>query len=429
MTEMVFLEDVADDVTVGHVGPMADEYVPAGIPFLRSLNIAPHRIELSEVKYISPEFHSKLKKSALKPGDVVIVRTGKPGTCAVIPASLADSNCSDVVIVRCGPRLRPRFFAYWVNAVAGEHVSSHTVGAVQQHFNVGAARKMPIRLPSVTEQDLILSVLGALDDKIELNRKTAATLEEMARALYRSWFVDFDPVHAKAEGRAPAHMDAATAALFPDSFGEDGLPDGWAAEPFPTAIAIISGGTSKTSEPSFWGGNVPWYSVVDAPSQGQIFVMATEKTITNAGLNGCSARLVPKGTTIVSARGTVGKLAMAGRDMVFNQSCYGLRHKEMVADAFVYFTALRAVEQLQAMAHGSVFATITKKTFDGIDVVQGSHSVMMAFEAEATRLLSRVHQLTEENQTLATLRDTLMPRLMSGELRVGAAKELIEEVA
>jgi len=224
---MVKLEDVADEVTVGFVGSMATEYVETGIPFLRSLNVLPLRTETSEVKYITREFHEKLKKSALKPGDVVIVRTGKPGTCAVIPQELEEANCSDLVIVRCGRDIRPRFLAYWVNTVASEHVASHLVGAVQQHFNVGAAKQMPIRLPSVEVQDDILSILGALDDKIEVNRKTAATLEAMARALYRSWFVDFDPVHARSQGQPPAHMNQSTAALFPDRFDDDGLPEGW----------------------------------------------------------------------------------------------------------------------------------------------------------------------------------------------------------
>ena len=131
MKQTVHLEDVANEITVGHVGSMANEYVEKGIPFLRSLNVLPYQIETSEVKFISSTFHSKLKKSTLQPGDVVIVRTGKPGTCAVIPDSLPIANCSDLVVVRCGPHLRPKFLAYWVNTIASEHVASHIVGAVQ----------------------------------------------------------------------------------------------------------------------------------------------------------------------------------------------------------------------------------------------------------------------------------------------------------
>src|SRR5215510_5312830 len=111
----VVLEEVAEDVTVGHVGPMASEYVMGGIPFLRSQNVEPLRINDSDLKFITPAFHERLKKSALSPGDVVIVRTGKPGACAVIPRTFPVANCSDLVIVRCGAHLDPRFLAYYVN--------------------------------------------------------------------------------------------------------------------------------------------------------------------------------------------------------------------------------------------------------------------------------------------------------------------------
>ncbi|TKA97717.1 restriction endonuclease subunit S [Cereibacter changlensis] len=428
MTRQVYLEEVAS-LTVGHVGSMADEYVAAGVPFLRSLNVLPHLIDMKDVKYISRDFHKKLKKSALRPGDVVVVRTGKPGTCAVIPANLAEANCSDLVIARCGPELRPHFLSYWVNSIASDHVLSHTVGAVQQHFNVGAAKRMPILLPPLKEQDDVVAILGALDDKIELNRKAAATLEEMSRALYRSWFVDFDPVHARADGRPPAHMDSATAALFPDTFDEDGLPAGWSTQPYPSLIEIISGGTPKTSEPSFWDGDVPWYSVVDAPPSGQIFVHATEKSITVKGLSQSPARLVPRGTTIVSARGTVGKLAITPVEMTFNQSCYGLRGRHQPLEAFTFFATQYVVDQLRSMAHGSVFATITRQTFEGVELPDPGQEALVAFEDQVEPWLRRIDRLGQENRTLATLRDTLLPRLMSGEFRVGAAREMIEDAA
>jgi len=148
----VLLGDVAEDLTVGHVGPMASEYVASGIPFLRSQNVEAFRINLSDTKFITPEFHSKLGKSALRPGDVVIVRTGKPGTAAVIPDSMPALNCSDLVIVRPGSRLDSRFLCYYVNTVSGHHVSAHLVGAVQQHFNVGSARQLPLKLPPLSEQ-------------------------------------------------------------------------------------------------------------------------------------------------------------------------------------------------------------------------------------------------------------------------------------
>ena len=124
----VLLEDVATELTVGHVGPMASEYVDSGIPFLRSKNIDPFGIDWNDIRYIRRDFHERLKKSALSPGDVVIVRTGKPGAATLIPDSLPESNCSDLVIVRAGPELDARFLVYYINSVATHHVNSHLVG-------------------------------------------------------------------------------------------------------------------------------------------------------------------------------------------------------------------------------------------------------------------------------------------------------------
>ena len=127
----VLLEDMANEITVGHVGPMASEYVPYGIPFLRSQNVEPFRILFDDIKLVTPEFHSRLAKSALSPGDVVIVRTGKPGACAVIPDTVVEANCSDLVIIRCGDNLDPYFLCYFVNSLAQDHIRAHLVGGVQ----------------------------------------------------------------------------------------------------------------------------------------------------------------------------------------------------------------------------------------------------------------------------------------------------------
>ena len=167
--DKVLLEDIADEITVGHVGPMASEYVDLGVPFLRSQNVEPLRINGNDLKFITPEFHQKLRKSRLSAGDVVIVRTGKPGACSVVPDWLGDANCSDLVIVRCGERIDSRFLAYYVNTVATHHVAAHLVGAVQQHFNVGSARTMRINLPPLPEQKSIVgSTWGARrQDRVE----------------------------------------------------------------------------------------------------------------------------------------------------------------------------------------------------------------------------------------------------------------------
>jgi type I restriction enzyme S subunit len=143
----VKLGDVADEVTVGHVGSMAQEYRSTGIPLLRSQNVLPHSFDLKDVKYIDSDFHARLKKSALRAGDVVTVRTGKPGATAVIPAHWAEANCSDLVITRPGSEINAHWLSYYINSAATGYIDSQLVGAVQQHFNVGAAKNMTLNLP------------------------------------------------------------------------------------------------------------------------------------------------------------------------------------------------------------------------------------------------------------------------------------------
>ena len=325
-----------------------------------------------------------------------------------------DPEDNDFIYYLCR---EPAFREYAIGRMEGtsgrQRVSWQSIAAYEFAF------------PPPDERRAAACVLSALDDRITLLRETNATLEAIAQALFKSWFVDFDPVRAKMEGRAPEGMDEATAALFPDALEETELgpvPRGWLQQTFRETIQIIGGGTPKTSNPDFWGGDIPWFSVVDAPGSSDVFVIDTEKHITEAGLQGSSTKLLPVGTTIISARGTVGKLALTGRVMAMNQSCYGLRGK--AGDIyFTYFSATRLVQQLKQRAHGSVFDTITQDTFAGVHLAYPSPAVIAAFDATVEPLMARIRENLFEAQTLATLRDTLLPRLISGQLRVPEAIE------
>lgn len=323
----------------------------------------------------------------------------------------------------------PQFVYYFFKAQAKD-LSALDVGSANPTLNRNHVHPIEVKWPStLAEQKNIASTLGTLDDRITLLRETNATLEAIAQAFFKSWFVDFDPVHAKQQGRAPEGMAAQTAALFPDSFEESELgmvPKGWGATTFFETIQIIGGGTPKTSNPEFWGGEIPWYSVVDAPSDSDIFVVDTEKKITEAGLNGSSTKLLPKWTTIISARGTVGKLALTGCEIAMNQSCYGLRGASE-ADFFTYFSTKRLVASLKQKAHGSVFDTITQETFKGVDVVLPASEILLEFEHQVEPVLERVLLNVHTANSLCELRDTLLPRLISGQLRLPDAEVLVEE--
>lgn len=314
-----------------------------------------------------------------------------------------------------------RFVEYLFQAMR-KQVKSHAYGSAQENINLEVLRKLEFSIPPLDIQVEIADFLSLLDDRITLLRETNATLEAIAQALFKSWFVDFEPVRAKLEGRAPDGMDEATAALFPEGFEESKLglvPRGWVVQSFRETIQIIGGGTPKTSNPDFWDGDIPWFSVVDAPATSDVFVVDTEKRITEAGLNGSSTKLLPIGTTIISARGTVGKLALTGCPMAMNQSCYGLRG--LAGDSyFTYFTTKRLIDHLRQRAHGSVFDTITQESFAGVLVSFPGEGVIAGFENSVEALMLRIRKNLLQAQTLATLRDTLLPRLISGALRLDA---------
>ena len=301
------------------------------------------------------------------------------------------------------------------------------VGAVFDSLRCADIPNFEVPIPPLQEQESIAGILGALDDKIDLNRRMNETLEAMARAIFKDWFVDFGPTRAKMEGREP-YLAPELWALFPDRLDDEGKPEGGKMRPLSEFITIIGGGTPKTSIDAYWGGDIPWFSVVDTPAKGDVFVLDTEKTITRLGLENSSVRMIPTGTTIISARGTVGNLAVAARDMTFNQSCYALRGAGAAGDFFVYLAAQHLVSQLQSMAHGSVFSTITRQTFDAVTLPMPRDKVLREFEAVTESLFEKIKANVGESRTLAQTRDLLLPKLMSGEIRVKEAEKIIEEV-
>jgi len=261
----------------------------------------------------------------------------------------------------------PRFAYYLLRSLDFKGYNS---GSAQPSLNRNYIAAIQLTVPRPQEQRSIADFLGSLDDKIELNRRMNQTLEAIAQAVFKSWFVDFDPVRAKAAGRQPPGMDAGTAALFPDSFENSVLgeiPQGWPVTPVSQQMTILSGGTPRTTVPEYWDGGIPWVSVVDTVPGP--YITETEKTVSHSGVVNSAAKLLPGETVVITARGTVGNCALLAGPMSMNQSCYGLRGTNGVGQLFLLQQIREQVGRLQASAHGSVFDTITRSTFDSLDVV------------------------------------------------------------
>jgi type I restriction enzyme, S subunit len=331
---------------------------------------------------------------------------------------IADKSRSDV------------YFVEYMFRYLRRQIQFQATGSVQDNINLATLDRLYFPLPTLNEQRQIAAILGSLDDKIELNRRENETQEAIARALFKSWFVDFDPVRAKAEGRQPTGMDAETAALFPDSFEDSPLgeiPRGWEVNNLADVIDLIGGGTPKTSISEYWNGDVKWFSVVDIPNPSDVFVVDTEKRITLTGLNNSSAKVLPIGTTIITARGTVGKLALVGEPMAMNQSCYGVQGRFDDGNYFTHFLLREVVQVLQQHTHGSVFDTITRDTFKSIDVVIPPTELIRHFDLILEPFLRRILNNLYQSRTSAQTRDALLPKLLSGEIRVGQAESFISQ--
>lgn len=422
------------DGNFGSLYPKIEDFVDDGYPLLTAKVVNDGRIDFDAAQKLSKEKAALLKYGFIQPNDVLLSHNATVGRVAVVPdfRGCALIGTSLTYFRLDESKLLPRYLAAFFEGRDFQNQLSAVMGlSTRNQVPITAQRLLEVEVPSLREQHEISDFVGSIDDRITLLRETNATLEAIAQALFKSWFVDFDPVRAKQQGRAPEGMDEATAALFPDAFAESELglvPKGWQALSFTETIDVIGGGTPKTSVAEYWNGEIPWFSVVDAPSTTDVFVIDTEKHITSAGLNNSSTKLLPTGTTIISARGTVGRLALVGREMAMNQSCYGLRGK--AGDAyFTYFSTYRLVETLKQRTHGSVFDTITRDTLAGVSVIYPSTEIINAFEATVGAIMARIQRNLVQAQTLATLRDTLLPRLISGQLRLPEAAALVEELA
>jgi type I restriction enzyme, S subunit len=385
----IALQDLCDDLTVGHVGPMASEYVVDGIPFLRSQNVRVGRLELRNVKHISADFHQRLRKSQLRPGDIVIVRTGDPGAAALIPPSLSELNCADLVIVHPGPQVDSRFLCYSINATARHYVDAHLVGAVQQHFNVDSARRLKLKVPSLQEQKAVASLLGALDDKITVNDRIASVSDRLSASILDQ-ILTTDKTGSNVLLSDIAHVNQRK--VIPVSGGYLRYVD----------ISSVSSGSVE------WPARTPWS---EAPSRAR--------------------RGVSPGDTIWSTvrpgRRSYALLLKDDQELVVSTG-FAVLTPVKVGPAFLYEITTRDefVRYLESVSEGSAYPTVRAERFEQATVPLPSPDRLQHFEEVAMSLRQHVKAVQSESRVLAELRDTLLPKLMSGEIRVRQAERIVE---
>ena len=385
----VALGSVAD-LTVGFVGTMASNYTETGIPFLRSTNIEPFDIKLDDIKYISSNFNESLRKSELHPNDVVIVRTGTPGACAVIPAGVKAWNCSDLVIVRPHRnKLNPLFLASYVNLASGV-INTQLVGAVQQHYNVGAAKKMQIPLPPIGEQDKIASIIGMLNKKITINSKINDNLQQQAQALFKSWFLNYEPWDGTA-------------------------PNSWLHGKLGDYANIKRGGSPRPIQEYLSDSGLRWLKISDVTGLQTPFIIDIKDHIIEEGLK--KTVFLKAGSLVLSNSATPGIPKILDVDSCIHDGWLYFPESRFSNEyLYLYFKYIR--QQLVNLSNGSVFNNLKTDILKGYPTILPDEETLQRFDGIIKPMFLQMQNLTRESHDLMDLRDTILPRLMSGELDV-----------
>ncbi|OYT97317.1 MAG: type I restriction endonuclease subunit S [Pseudomonas sp. PGPPP3] len=430
---LIKLSELCLKITDGaHQSPKS---VTTGKPMASVKDLTRFGVDISNARLISEEDFNVLIKQGCKPevGDVLIAKDGNSAldTVCSVDAELDAVLLSSVAILRPDKsKVLTSYLKYYLS-------SADVIDYLKSNFISGAAiprvvlkdfKKADIRVPPLPEQETIASVLEALDSRIKVLRETNATLEAIAQALFKSWFVDFDPVRAKAEGLEPQAMDAPTAALFPDSFEESQLglvPKGWRVGVLSDCCERVeSGGTPKRTAPEYWGGEVPWLTSGEVRKP---IVLNTKEKITELGVNQSSAKIWPQGTTVVAMYGaTAGEVCLLANPSTANQACCGLIPR-VYSRAFTFICARRERAALASKSSGSAQQNLNKGLVSNHPVLLPPKEVLSVFEDVAGAALDGWIASEQQTQTLTQLRDTLLPRLISGQLRLPDAEQAVEE--
>lgn len=426
------------DLQTGPFGSQlhACDYVKDGIPVVPTEAIRNRQIDHSLLPRISSAKAEELARHRLRPGDILFARRGVQATghigCVREPEDgfICGTGAIRLRVKDKGGEVLPDFLSHVLaNPASVEWFKFHAIGATMPNLNEGIIRSFMLAIPSVPEQRAIAHILSTLDDKIELNRRMIATLEAMARALFKSWFVDFDPVRAKAEGRDPG-LPNPLADLFPDSFEDSELgeiPRGWGVKSVGDLADVVGGSTPRTTEPAYWEGGIHhWATPRDLSALSFPVLLRTGRQITDAGLAQISSGLLPVGAVLLSSRAPIGYLALAEVPVAINQGFIAMKPKKGVPNLFLLLWAHAAHEEILSYANGSTFLEISKANFRPIRVVAPPPAVLAAFDRTARPPYRRLILNEYESRTLAALRDALLPKLISGELRVKDAERIVE---
>jgi len=421
--------------------------------FINGNNLSNGKIVFNEnTKRASREEYLKYKKE-LNERTVLVSINGTLGNVAFYNGEkvfLGKSACYFNVV----DDIDKKFVRYVISSkLFQDYIITYATGTTIKNVSLKSMRDFIFRLPPINEQKRISKVLGDLDDKIELNHQINQTLESMAKTIFKSWFVDFEPVKAKiaalgagedAEGVTCAAIRAisgktddeldqlqagqpenyaqlkTTAELFPTAIQDSELgevPEGWEVSTIGDEVGVVGGGTPSTKIPEFWdGGEIHWTTPKDLSNLSDKVLLTTERKITTAGLKKISSGLLPINTVLMSSRAPVGYLALAKVPVAVNQGYIAMLCDKRLSPEFVIQWCNSVMDEIKQRSSGTTFAEISKKNFKVIPLVVPSEGIQQSYFELVSGIYNKIAETATECKTLADIRDSLLPKLLSGEV-------------
>ncbi|MEQ1759426.1 MAG: restriction endonuclease subunit S [Vicinamibacterales bacterium] len=414
-----------EDGNHGENRPRQDEFVATGIAFLRPPDLKNGRVDFQGCGRISDAGFRRVRKGIGRRGDIILTHRATVGRIAI-----TDSDAPEVFVTNPGTTiwrstdpgvLDQRYLYCFMRSAAFMDQLWSQVGnnSTFDYVSLTQQRGLRVAYPPIAEQKAIAAVLGALDDKIELNRRMNATLEAMARALFQSWFVDFDPVRAKLDGRTPVGLDPATGAHFPGSFHETAaghIPHGWRVGSIYEIASVIYGAPFASSLFNTEKLGKPLIRIRDLPNESPA-VFTTEMHP--------KGYLLQPGDIAVGMDGEFRAYLWAGVESWLNQRVCVFTPKRGYSAAFVRNSIIAPLAQVEATETATTVIHLGKNDIDRFIVVIPNAPVAEVFTLQCQPWYDQIVANRRQSRTLATLRDTLLPKLLSGELRVADAERAV----
>lgn len=373
------------------------EHGQPGIPILRVAEVHNGCIRPEFIDYVSTSFRGAMGEKVSRAGDIVLTTKGTVGRAAIIPEGAPEFVYSPQVcyfrVSTDGPLTR-KYLYYWFKSSefwdqAGSRKSQTDMA---DYLNMADIKSLRLTAPSRGVQEAIAAVLGALDDKIAVNERVAAATLELADSLYTQATIDIE-------------------------FGE---------QTFGSVSTVAGGGTPSTKIDGYWGGRIPWATPSDVTALSSPYLFETSRNITEFGLENCASRLYPARSIFMTSRATIGSFAVPQVPAAVNQGFIVVLPPNEDMRWWLFHEMRSRVDEMISLANGSTFLELSRKNFRSMQIRLPEVREVAAFAQKAAPLHAVAVRIAQENKALSSLRDTLLPQLMSGRLRVKDAEKMVE---